>query len=603
MTNENEISFLESAVVTYRPELQHEMTWTAIHAFAGAFGGWEQATRWLSLHGESIICGRHISIDADEDVMRTWQRKHESKLFHAPVPCDQPWTSAGEVGILAPIADNSILTLCQAQVNSLGTMSPPCQPWSKGGRHQGLSCENGWLFISGLIFAFKLQVNILTAECADDIVQHEHFGLLTHVAKLMGYRLVWSQVAPLNHMSPQMRTRWLATWIRADLDAKHYDARVTPHAIPRHRWSDPDFEFRVPRVWEEQLLLSESERKFYGDVDFLPTAKRVIFGQGTASQTQVLSARIPKESEPLPTLRASYTIQHELDCKHLEAKGVFAFLRTQPAGFAFLDPAKFVSLHGATEDCILSAKISEAFRGLGNAIATPHALLPVLIGLLSILPDQIDVHAMLQACWKDRLTSSNAIVCHVDSWVHIVRIQNIAKLLQERPRQSHDHLHIDEVKICGGALQVRLYGLPTMTIDRLMRDAISGPADVLYAFMLIGDTQTAHLSRTAQEAKTIQVTWTLSIQGVSCGELTFCEAADVPLVSPTLAPPSNSIQVPLCVQASHRLSHKQILRRRFSASGPWNSLTHRPFVTWVDSVPMEFCSLRPGFRGVLCVYS
>ena len=150
---------------------------------------------------------------------------------------------------------------------------------------------------------------------------------------------------------------------------------------------------------------------------------------------------------------------------------------------------------------------------------------------------------------------------------------------------------------------MRLYGLPTMTIDGLMRDAISGPADVLYAFMLIGDTQTAHLSRTAQEAKTIQVTWTLSIQGVSCGELTFCEAADVPLVSPTLAPPSNSIQVPLCVQASHRLSHKQILRRRFSASGPWNSLTHRPFVTWVDSVPMEFCSLRPGFRGVLCVYS
>ena len=419
----------------------------------------------------------------------------------------------------------------------MATMSPPCQPWSTGGRHQGLSCANGWAFIDGLLFGFKLQVNMMAVECADNIVNHEHFAILTQIAKQLGYRLVWAQVTPLNHLAPQMRTRWLATCVRFDLDAKYYDGRITPHVIPRTRWTDQDFSFQVPRIWEEQLLLSDSEKEFYGDVNFLPPSKRGLFGGGgPVSQTQVLYARIPKEEEPLPTLCASYTAQHELDSSHLEAKGAFAFLCMQPKGFSFFDPALCVSLLGATEDCTLSAKIREAFHGLGNAIATPHALLPVMIGLLSVSQDPIDIHDMLQKCWHDRLTASNAIVCHTGNWVRIVHVSSIAKFLSSKDQANRNEHCIATAHIGNDGLCFDLHGSPNSTIGRLLRDAIRGPSEVLYAFMLIGSTQTVHLPCTAQEARSIQPRWNLSIQGVICGWVVFPDCSVPQDLSPTSVP-------------------------------------------------------------------
>ncbi|CAK9002317.1 unnamed protein product [Durusdinium trenchii] len=255
-------------------------------------GGWEQATKWLSQHGGTALFSRHVAVDSNEDVMHLWECQHAVKALSAPLPYSQPWISADFVGILSSIAENSILTVCQGQVNLLETMSPPCQPWSKAGKRQGLSCENGWAFISGLTHAFKLQACIVTAECADEIIHHHHFETLQHVAKLLGYRLVWSQVTPLHHISPMMRTRWLATWIRVDISAKYYDAKVNPHVLPRHRWFDPDFDFQIPPIWAEQLLLSESEKSFYGDVRFLPPAKKGALSSSSATAYQVLC---PKE--------------------------------------------------------------------------------------------------------------------------------------------------------------------------------------------------------------------------------------------------------------------------------------------------------------------
>ena len=607
---DGEICFDSKAVVIHRPELQTDLTWTVVHAFSGVFGGWKQAIHWLSKKGSSAIFGRHISVDASEEVMRVWEAKHEKKAFCAPLLPTQPWIADAEVGILAQVAENSILSLCHDQVNVVATMSPPCQPWSTGGRHQGLSCANGWAFIDGLLFGFKMQVNMMAVECADNIVNHEHFAILTQIAKQLGYRLVWAQVTPLNHLAPQMRTRWLATWVRFDLDAKYYDGRITPHVIPRTRWTDQDFSFQVPRIWEDQLLLSDSEKEFYGDVNFLPPSKRGLFGGGgPVSQTQVLYARIPKEEEPLPTLCASYTAQHELDSSHLEAKGAFAFLCMQPKGFSFFDPALFVSLLGATEDCILSAKIREAFHGLGNAIATPHALLPVMIGLLSVSQDPIDIHDMLQKCWHDRLTASNAIVCHTGNWVRIVHVSSIAKFLSSKDQANRNEHCIATAHIGNDGLCFDLHGSPNSTIGRLLRDAIRGPSEVLYAFMLIGSTQTVHLSCTAQEARSIQPRWNLSIQGVICGWVVFPDSSVPQELSPTSVPHfqdsanQSTFHAVGQIDFDHTLSCLldlgvwRILERLSLGRTPyqWN------FVLCIPDLGVSFaCTAEPHQRTILC---
>ena len=111
-----------------------------------------------------------------------------------------------------------------------------------------------------------------------------------------------------------------------------------------------------------------------------------------------------------PTLCASYSEQHLLDPQHLSRTGLFAVLQLLPAGYAFLEPARFLALLGAVTDQVLPSKLPEAFRIVGNAIAVPHSLLTVLVGLQSLLSARVDIYAQIQACWKCKISAANAIV-------------------------------------------------------------------------------------------------------------------------------------------------------------------------------------------------
>ena len=502
------LAFDPEAVVLYRPDYIEDTAWTAYHLFAGSFSGWEMAAKWLSKQDSPVLISQHVAFDADPDVMFLWEASHHAKALHAPLRHTQAWLQSDEIGVAGSVGDNTTLFACQAQTNALGTMSPPCQPWSKGGRKTGLSSDNGWAFVSGLLFAFKAQIMILAAECADEIAQRPHFEVLLSVARQLGFRLVWKQVTSLHQLSPQMRNRWLACWVRADIESKFIGAPITPHIHPRHRWLEEDFEFVIPRIWQQQLLLSDSEKRFYGDLDFLPPAKKKTVGPNP-TQTQVLYARIPSDAEPMPTLCASYSQQHHLDRQHLATKGAFASLQITPEGFAFFDPARFVSMHGATVDCILSAKIPDAFKSLGNAIAVPHALLPLIIGFIAVLPDHFDIHAMLQKCWKERVTSTlgglpdwSPCSCHQDYECQEFAIHHCA-------REPPQH-------------QVHAVRCPsTLSIAKAIACAFTGPHEILYHFILVGTSQTLDLSTGIGEAASIQSTWTLTTQGISIGTCSF----------------------------------------------------------------------------------
>ena len=531
------LSFAPEAVIMYRPDHIEDTAWTAYHLFAGSFGGWEFAAKWLSKQDTSVLFSQHVAIDADPDVMFLWEVNHQAKALQAPLRPTQSWLQADDIGVAGSVADNTTLFACQAQTNVIGTMSPPCQPWSKGGRKTGLSSDNGWAFLSGLLFAFKAQFVILAAECADEITQHPHFEVLLFVARQLGFRLVWKQVTSLHQLSPQTRNRWLASWVRADVESKFIGAPITPNIHPRHSWQEEDFVFVIPPTWQRQLLLSNSEKRFYGDLDFLPAAKKKGLGPNP-SQNQVLLARIPSDKEPMPTLCASYSQQHNLDRQHLATKGAFAALQITSGGFAFFDPARFVSMHGATDDCVLSAKIPEAFKSLGNAIAVPHALLPIIMGFIAVLPDHFDIHAMLRKCWTERLTASNSVVSQVGNHVHMTRISHAGSLLSrvEQASPLGDYRVIFDIPPQHHAHAI--WCCPDMSIAKAIAHAFAGPKELLYHFVLVGSSQTLDLATSIREAASIQPMWTLAIQGVSIGTRTFqfgstaCETL-VPSVSPT----------------------------------------------------------------------
>ena len=149
--------------------------------------------------------------------MKIWQAKYATAVTTLPVQRGHSWNHLKQVGLCGDVADPSIIEACRTQVNLLLTMSPPCQPWSKGGLKAGLADNNGKAFIEALKLAFSLEAIAIAAECADEIVSHPHVKVVKAFGQTLGYRLVWDQVTPYHPIVSHARTRWLGVWIRTDV--------------------------------------------------------------------------------------------------------------------------------------------------------------------------------------------------------------------------------------------------------------------------------------------------------------------------------------------------------------------------------------------------
>ncbi|CAK9116017.1 unnamed protein product [Durusdinium trenchii] len=196
---------LKNARICFRPEVALSMPWDAVHLFSGAFGGWHQALKWLDKQEQSICVGQEIFLDQDPRVMEVWSLKFGTPFQHLQGTKNIAWTPAKAAGYCGSVSDFTIVDLCRTQVNLLGSISPPCQSWSKGGKRGGLQDQNGFAFLEALSLAFSLQMVAIAAECADDIVSHHHFKIVKALAHALGYRLVWDQVTPFHPIAAHAR--------------------------------------------------------------------------------------------------------------------------------------------------------------------------------------------------------------------------------------------------------------------------------------------------------------------------------------------------------------------------------------------------------------
>lgn len=140
---------------------------------------------------------QQVEIDASLDIARVWEASTPEKIRKCPISPFGTWTPSNLIRIVGQVADPTLLNLSQFHVNLVHTMSPPCTSWSKGGRRQGLATDNGIAFVDALVFAHSSQAILIAAECADDIITHDHFQIVMFVAKMLGYRRVWTQITPL----------------------------------------------------------------------------------------------------------------------------------------------------------------------------------------------------------------------------------------------------------------------------------------------------------------------------------------------------------------------------------------------------------------------
>ena len=418
-TNPFELSTTERTKLWFIPEFNKDLPYSICHQYAGAFDGWSRAVEWLQeKHG--YHCDKTIAIDCDFDVMQVWSIRTSACFWTKPIPLshidDEKFSGAAIC-----IQDHSWFNLCRCQTNLAFSLSPPCQPWSQGGRGGGVECDNGMSFIHSIGTIKLVRPVIALFEGADTTPTHKHFKILRAGLILAGYKQVWSTISHYHELAMMNRSRWLAVWVRSDVAAEFINGAFKLVDCTKCAWSDSRYSFHVPSQVEHQLFLSHQLEKIYGDFRWLPKSKS--HGLSVQSSLQeVLTARCIQEHDLMPTLCASYSQQHELAATHLDSKGIFAVVVKKQNKFAFVDPLRFVPLFGMplSQAAVLPNKIDLCFHQLGNAITVPHALLTLLVGLTAIGLVALPISKTVMQCWNDRATSPFMIVLRNADFIFIV---------------------------------------------------------------------------------------------------------------------------------------------------------------------------------------
>lgn len=399
---------VKSAIWTI-PTFEKSLGLNVGHLFSGAFDGWGKAFRWLA-NRNIIRIDNTFAIDHDLSTIQMWAKQHGIEVSKGHISPSFQFSGevfAGNYDVGCKVWYN----ISRWPTNVLWTKSPPCQSWSLGGRSQGLDSENGFSWIKSIADAKWQRPNAIIVECADAVPAHDHFKLVKACYKMIGYKLQWMGIFPLDDLTAMHRTRWIAIWLRNDVVQCEDPCTVRLADPLRLSWNDPIYKFCIPEFLMQQLKITHELAELYGNLKLLPSSKRLPLGD-FASKDDVLNARCVKPDEVLPTLCSSYLSQHLLDHRHLSNKGIFAALVREHSSIRFFDPVMFLPLLGATKDqiSIIDSDASVAFRHLGNAISVPHALLGILNVLKVCGFASHDILETIITCWNDRLTTNNAIV-------------------------------------------------------------------------------------------------------------------------------------------------------------------------------------------------
>ena len=436
----NTLCLQKNVYIIPRPEMIDAMPWNMTHLFCGAYGGWTQAIDWLAKKEQLVSAQSEIFIDQDEQVMRTWMENHRQTYERLPLTKVKVWYAEKKLGLLGSVGDRTIMYAIDSRANHVTTMSPPCVTWSKGGKGAGLQSEHGWAFVEAVFQSLQMQTNAICMECADEFRSHPHAVLVEKILTLFGYKRVWEQVVSFHLLSDSSRNRWLAVWVRSDVCAFPVDANFTLRACPRMPWTDPEYDFDLPDSMTEQLQLCPSEAIKYADPKFLPPAKRARL-QSQPEPEQVLEARMPDLTAPLPTLCAMYTSQHMLNDAHLANRGIYAAIVKRDKRFCFLDPIRWISMLGASTTVKMPSKIQVAFHHIGNAIATQHALLAVSVLLQSISKSKVHITNIVTKSWNQRHTATTSVVLAGTEYWTVIKLADLPMYCPDPKQQSDWSLH------------------------------------------------------------------------------------------------------------------------------------------------------------------
>ena len=394
-------------------EFRQEGCTNFVHLFSGGFGGWSQAHTWLASHGQIPSHSSTVCVDAD---FRACYLAEKSFGYQLVYPGGHNDCVGRNVIVNCTVDDPFWMRFISGGINLLVTISFPCQPFSTGGKKQGIDQPEGKAVIQAAQKIRLLQPIAIALENVAGFHRHSHAALVIRFFKWAGFVIHWQQSHELGSISAGQRERWLAVMIRHDINPRCSIGILSFTMFEKPSWNDTVYDFALHPSIEEQLHIGEDLLPIYAAKEFLPKSKRDRHSVGD-EPAQILKTRCPSPSDQLATLVSSYTSQHLLARQHIRYSGIFAELRVKSNGtFCFFDPPRWASLLGCTATLFMPRDVPEAFGFLGNAIATPHAAIAILsmVNLAGIVSAPISIVATVLRLWEDRMTAKTAIFVPVD---------------------------------------------------------------------------------------------------------------------------------------------------------------------------------------------
>ena len=388
--------------------------------FSGGFGGWSQAASIIADKGYDL--NFQFAIDHDSAANKAYGAtfKHLRVVSSFSEACrayvqDFRWESSSQPLFQTDFSEGWWMNFAARTAPDVICASCPCPPWSypnMSSPTSGLLCDIGLLLPETLWKAMLMGARVMIFENVATLKQHPHWPVVVAMMKIFGWRVAWESVLNLSDLIPQNRSRYLAVLVRVDCEefvAQH--SFVTwPKVEPPTLGSYGVYAFDSGD-WSPYSLVSSEHMNAFQDPQLLP--------KSGGPKKQCLSLhdyRLRGPTDTFATIMAAYTSQADIDLARLKQSGLFGALiswdKTWESARYLLAVEAYI-LMGGCVNTVLPLDRKQQFRILGNAIATPHALICWINGLF-LFPDRVVEFPDVVGLFRDFCTEafrSNNVSC------------------------------------------------------------------------------------------------------------------------------------------------------------------------------------------------
>ncbi|CAE7340139.1 unnamed protein product [Symbiodinium necroappetens] len=379
---------------------------TCVHMaeiFSGGFSGWSQAA--YILHTAGIPVQTSWTLDVDGACSDMLCHQHASWAEASDL---ESLLLAGADGVLHLCADvqrNWWLRVFRQRPVHIVCISAPCQPWSSAGSEQGLSSEDGLLLLRAADIVGLFQIPLVLLEQVAHFTNHPHFATVMHAWSLAGYVIQWQASLNLLDVLPSQRQRFLMV-LSHRTNAGHKQLQPGSWTIDKRiNLGQAKVLFDLPPTMLDANTPSQDVLDMYMDPWYVPTPRHAHHSPPSPQKFRIKTA-----ADTAGVFVAQYQFQHELPPAQLQ-KGIHGCLLRKSGLLRFFSGPEIAAVHGAAVPIFLAADQREQMKLLGNCIAVPHAMVPLVCAcsLLGV-SDVPEPAAAVALCLRARLHNANSLL-------------------------------------------------------------------------------------------------------------------------------------------------------------------------------------------------